>query len=205
MKRYVPITIAFLALALFGSLYGNFYQHAKNDKTLDQVSQLQADNRKIKKKLSTTTRENKVLNSQIEGFKTYQNNKDKSQSELNFNNVANKFLTTMFTFEPDTYTNRKDSIKGLISNDLYNQYFPKNNNYGDANSVSSKLDKATIYTQSKQGDSMKGLAVVSFESKTGNKDWKKETDVYQLTFDTTTNQLTAVQNLGSSFKASDVE
>ncbi|WP_195193668.1 hypothetical protein [Enterococcus faecium] len=205
MKRYVPITIAFLALALFGSLYGNFYQHAKNDKTLDQVSQLQADNRKIKKKLSTTTRENKVLNSQIEGFKTYQNNKDKSQSELNFNNVANKFLTTMFTFEPDTYTNRKDSIKGLISNDLYNQYFPKNNNYGDANSVSSKLDKATIYTQSKQGDSMKGLAVVSFESKTGNNDWKKETDVYQLTFDTTTNQLTAVQNLGSSFKASDVE
>ena len=111
----------------------------------------------------------------------------------------------MFTFEPDTYTNRKDSIKGLISNDLYNQYFPKNNNYGDANSVSSKLDKATIYTQSKQGDSMKGLAVVSFESKTGNNDWKKETDVYQLTFDTTTNQLTAVQNLGSSFKASDVE
>ncbi|CUW15881.1 hypothetical protein EFM21_02085 [Leuconostoc falkenbergense] len=205
MKRYVPITIAFLALALFGSLYGNFYHHAKNDKTLDQVSQLQADNRKIKKKLSTTTRENKVLNSQIEGFKTYQNNKDKSQSELNFNNVANKFLTTMFTFEPDTYTNRKDSIKGLISNDLYNQYFPKNNNYGDANSVSSKLDKATIYTQSKQGDSMKGLAVVSFESKTGNNDWKKETDVYQLTFDTTTNQLTAVQNLGSSFKASDVE
>lgn len=205
MKRYVPITIAFLVLALIGSLYGNFYQHATNDKTSDQVSQLQADNRKTKKKLSTTTRENKVLNSQIEGFKTYQNNKDKSQSELNFNNVANKFLTTMFTFEPDTYTNRKDSIKGLISNDLYNQYFPKNNNYGDANSVSSKLDKATIYTQSKQGDSMKGLAVVSFESKSGNNDWKKETDVYQLTFDTTTNQLTAVQNLGSSFKASDVE
>lgn len=28
MKRYVPITIAFLALALIGSLYGNFYQHA---------------------------------------------------------------------------------------------------------------------------------------------------------------------------------
>jgi len=51
---------------------------------------------------------------------------------------------------------------------------------------------------------MKGLAVVSYESKSGNNDWQKATVLYQVTFDTTTDRITAVQNLGSSFKASDL-
>ncbi|CUR64589.1 hypothetical protein [Leuconostoc gasicomitatum] len=205
MRRGLAVIISVIGIALLVSLYGNIYQHSKISQANDTISQVKNEKQKANKKLATAKRENDVLNSQVDNFKTYQNNKDKSQSELNFNNVANKFLTTMFTFETDTYSNRKDSIKGLISTDLYNQYFPKNTNYGDANSVTSKLDNATIYTQTKQGNSMKGLAVVSFESKSGDNDWKKETDLYQLTFDTTTNQLTAVQNLGSSFKASDVK
>lgn len=205
MRRGLAVIVSVIGVALLISLYGNIYQHSKISKANNTISQVKKDKQQVSKKLATAKRENDVLNSQVDNFKTYQNNKDKSQSELNFNNVANKFLTTMFTFEPDTYSNRKDIIKGLISTDLYNQYFPKNTNYGDANSVTSKLDNATIYTQAKQGNSMKGLAVVSFESKSGDNDWKKETDLYQLTFDTTTNQLTAVQNLGSSFKASDVK
>ncbi len=51
---------------------------------------------------------------------------------------------------------------------------------------------------------MKGLAVVSYESKSGDNDWQKATVLYQVTFDTTTDRITAVQNLGSSFKASDL-
>ncbi|MGP4118081.1 hypothetical protein ACS4N0_13280, partial [Levilactobacillus zymae] len=76
--------------------------------------------------------------------------------------------------------------------------------YGDSNSVSAKLNQLNLYTQSKQGQNMKGLAVVSYESKSGNNDWQKATVLYQVTFDTTTDRITAVQNLGSSFKASDL-
>lgn len=205
MKRSHIISLSVLGILLVGSLSVNVIQNSTNNHVKTQLIQQENQNKDINQKLSTKSRENKVLKSEVDGFKKFENNKDKSQSELNFDNITNKFLTTMFTFEPDTYNNRKDNLKGLISDDLYNKYFPKNTNYGDANNVSSKLDKATIYTQAKQGNELKGLAVVTFESKSGDNEWKKETDLYQIKFDTTNNQITDVQNLGSSFKASDVE
>ncbi|MCT1172041.1 hypothetical protein [Lactococcus lactis] len=205
MKRSHIISLSVLGILLVGSLSVNVIQNSTNNHVKTQLKQQENQNKDINQKLSTKSRENKVLKSEVDGFKKFENNKDKSQSELNFNNITSKFLTTMFTFEPDTYNNRKDNLKGLISDDLYNKYFPKNTNYGDANNVSSKLDKATIYTQAKQGNELKGLAVVTFESKSGDNEWKKETDLYQIKFDTTNNQITDVQNLGSSFKASDVE
>lgn len=205
MKRSHIISLSVLGILLVGSLSVNVIQNSTNNHVKTQLIQQENQNKDINQKLSTKSRENKVLKSEVDGFKKFENNKDKSQSELNFDNITNKFLTTMFTFEPDTYNNRKDNLKGLISDNLYNKYFPKNTNYGDANNVSSKLDKATIYTQAKQGNELKGLAVVTFESKSGDNEWKKETDLYQIKFDTTNNQITDVQNLGSSFKASDVE
>lgn len=205
MKRSHIISLSVLGILLVGSLSVNVIQNSTNNHVKTQLKQQENQNKDINQKLSTKSRENKVLKSEVDGFKKFENNKDKSQSELNFDNITNKFLTTMFTFEPDTYNNRKDNLKGLISDNLYNKYFPKNTNYGDANNVSSKLDKATIYTQAKQGNELKGLAVVTFESKSGDNECKKETDLYQIKFDTTNNQITDVQNLGSSFKASDVE
>ncbi|CAM3216986.1 hypothetical protein GHI93_10520 [Lactococcus hircilactis] len=205
MKRSHIISLSVLGILLVGSLSVNVIQNSTNNHVKTQLEQQENQNKDINQKLSTKSRENKFLKSEVDGFKKFENNKDKSQSELNFDNITNKFLTTMFTFEPDTYNNRKDNLKGLISDNLYNKYFPKNTNYGDANNVSSKLDKATIYTQAKQGNELKGLAVVTFESKSGDNEWKKETDLYQIKFDTTNNQITDVQNLGSSFKASDVE
>ena len=205
MKRSHIISLSVLGILLVGSLSVNVIQNSTNNHVKTQLKQQENQNKDINQKLSTKSRENKVLKSEVDGFKKFENNKDKSQSELNFDNITNKFLTTMFTFEPDTYNNRKDNLKGLISDNLYNKYFPKNTNYGDANNVSSKLDKATIYTQAKQGNELKGLAVVTFESKSGDNEWKKETDLYQIKFDTTNNQITDVQNFGSGFKASDVE
>ena len=205
MKRSHIISLSVLGILLVGSLSVNVIQNSTNNHVKTQLKQQENQNKDINQKLSTKSRENKVLKSEVDGFKKFENNKDKSQSELNFDTITDKFLTTMFTFEPDTYNNRKDNLKGLISDNLYNKYFPKNTNYGDANNVSSKLDKATIYTQAKQGNELKGLAVVTFESKSDDNEWKKETDLYQIKFDTTNNQITDVQNLGSSFKASDVE
>ena len=111
----------------------------------------------------------------------------------------------MFNFEPDTYNKRKDSMHDIISDKLYQQYFPKSQNFGDSNNVSSKLDNATIYTQSQQGSDMKGLAVVTYESKSGDNDWRKSTEMYQIKFDTTKSQITSVQNLGSSFEAKNIK
>ncbi|KGI00296.1 hypothetical protein [Oenococcus oeni] len=205
MKGKTIVGLTVLGLVFVVSLGGNIYQHSQNNQAKQQISNIKKQNKQVKKKLSKVKQQKELLAGQINSYKTYQNNKGKSESETNFNTVANKFFNVMNNFEPKSYGNRKEAVKDLISTDLYKQYFSDKGTYGDSNSVSSKLDKVNIYTQSKQGQSMKGLAVVTFESKSGDNDWQKSTVLYQLTFDTTTNRITDVQNLGNNFKASDLD
>jgi len=204
MKRSLVLMLAIGSLILIVSLGANAYQHSQIKQSQQLISRLQQDKRKINDQLTTSKQQNQLMSTQIDSYKTYQNNRDKSPAELSFNTVVTKFFDVMNNFKPKTYGQRKDAVKGLISDKLYQQYFPQKGTYGDSNSVSAKLDQLNLYTQSKQGKNMKGLAVVSYESKSGDNDWQKNTVLYQVTFDTTTNRITAVQNLGSSFKASDI-
>ncbi|MFW6816052.1 hypothetical protein [Lactiplantibacillus plantarum] len=205
MKRSVVLSIALGSLILIMSLGTNAYQHSQVKQAQQQISRLQQQKRQVSQQLTKTNQQKQLLSTQIDSYKTYQNNKDKSTAELDFNNTTNEFLKYMFTFEPDSYKTRKEHIKGLISNDLYNQYFPSNQNFGDSNNVSSKLDQAKVYTRAKQDQNIDGLAVVTFESKTGSNDFKKQTVLYQLSYDTTAKQLTKVKSLGDSFEASDIQ
>lgn len=201
MKK-TTIAISVLAVVSAIALCVNWYN---NNHTTTELKE-------VKKELNTQSHKNKVLyaenqtlSTQLRSYERDANNVGKSSSELEFNTVANKYLDTMFNFEPDTYNKRKDSMHDIITDELYQQYFPKNQNFGDSNNVSSKLDNATIYTQSQQGSDMKGLAVVTYESKSGDNDWRKSTEMYQIKFDTTKSQITDVQNLGSSFEAKNVK
>lgn len=204
MKRSVVLSVVIGSLILVMSLGANAYQHSQIKQAQQQISRLQQQKRQVSRQLTKTNQQKQLLSTQIDSYKTYQNNKDKSQAELSFNTVVTKFFDVMNNFKPKTYGQRKDAVKDLISDELYQQYFPQKGTYGDSNSVSAKLGQLNLYTQSKQGKNMKGLAVVSYESKSGDNDWQKATVLYQVTFDTTTNRITAVQNLGSSFKASDL-
>ncbi|ARO02365.1 hypothetical protein ACA590_14415 [Lactiplantibacillus plantarum] len=205
MKRSVVLSIALGSLILIMSLGTNAYQHSQVKQAQQQISRLQQQKRQVSQQLTKTNQQKQLLSTQIDSYKTYQNNKDKSTAEIDFNNTTNEFLKYMFTFEPDSYKTRKEHIKGLISNDLYNQYFPSNQNFGDSNNVSSKLDQAKVYTRAKQDQNIDGLAVITFESKTGSNDFKKQTVLYQLSYDTTAKQLTKVKSLGDSFEASDIQ
>lgn len=205
MKRSVVLSIALGSLILIMSLGTNAYQHSQVKQAQQQISRLQQQKRQVSQQLTKNNQQKQLLSTQIDSYKTYQNNKDKSTAEIDFNNTTNEFLKYMFTFEPDSYKTRKEHIKGLISNDLYNQYFPSNQNFGDSNNVSSKLDQAKVYTRAKQDQNIDGLAVITFESKTGSNDFKKQTVLYQLSYDTTAKQLTKVKSLGDSFEASDIQ
>ncbi|EHN59007.1 hypothetical protein [Oenococcus kitaharae] len=204
MKRSVVLSVAVGSLILVMSLGANAYQHSQVKQAQGQISRLQQQKRQVSQQLAKSKQQKRLLSTQIGSYKTYQNNKDKSPAELSFNTVVTKFFDAMNNFKPKTYGQRQDGVKDLISDKLYQQYFSNKGTYGDSNSASAKLNQLNLYTQSKQGQNMQGLAVVSYESKSGNNDWQKATVLYQVTFDTTTDRITAVQNLGSSFKASDL-
>ncbi|MCG0945134.1 hypothetical protein IMAU40003_02407 [Lactiplantibacillus plantarum] len=204
MKRSMVLSVVIGSLILVLSLGANAYQHSQVKQAQQQITRLQQQKRQVSQKLTKINQQKQLLSTQIDSYKTYQNNKDKSPAELSFNTVVTKFFDVMNNFKPKTYGQRKDGVKNLIADKLYQQYFANKGTYGDSNSVSAKLNQLNLYTQSKQGQNMKGLAVVSYQSKSGDNDWQRATVLYQVTFDTTTNRITAVQNLGSSFKASDL-
>lgn len=205
MKRWQIVLTAVAGVALVVSLISNYAQQRSKNELKTELKASQSKQKQTAQKLKAKTTKNQVLADQIDTFKSTQNNKDKSTAELEFNDTANKFLKYMFTFEPDSYKTRKEHVRSLVSDDLFKQYFPSNQNFGDSNNVSSKLDQAKIYTRAKQDQNIDGLAVITFESKTGSNDFKKQTVLYQLSYDTTAKQLTKVKSLGDSFEASDIQ
>lgn len=205
MKSWHIVLTAILGIGLMTSLIFNYAQQRSKNELTTELKDTQTKKKTADKNLKIQTTQNEVLSDQIDTFKTMQNNKDKSTAEIDFNNKANQFLKYMFTFEPNSYNDRKDKVKGLITDDLFKQYFPSNQNFGDSNNVTSKLNKAKIYTRAKHDKNIDGLAVITFESKTGKNNFKKQTVLYQLSYDTTAKQLSKVKSLGDSFEASDIQ
>lgn len=204
MKKSTVVA-SVLGVGLVVSLYANMAQHSTVNHQKETIKTTQAKRDKVTDQLSELKQTNRTLNTQIDSAKVTLNNSDKSASEIEFNEVTDGFLKSMFNYDAKSYDQRKNKVKEFISGDLYDQYFPKQQFYGDSNNVTSKLDKADVYTKSKQGTALKGLAVIDYESKTGDNDFRKDTVVYELTFDTTNNVITDVQNLGHVFKGTNVQ
>ena len=204
MKK-VNIIAGLLGAGLVISLYVNVAQHSTVTNQQQIIQSAQKKEKKSASELASIKRDNRTLKTQVDSAKTTINNSGKSSTEIEFNNVSNDFLKSMFTYDSKSYEQRKDKVKDLLSDKLFEQYFPKNQFFGDSNNVTSKLDKAQVYTKSLQDSTMQGMAVIDYESKSGDNDFKKDTVVYQLTFDTTTNKLTDVQNLGHVMKGNNVQ
>lgn len=145
-----------------------------------------------------------ALKDRVEVLNENVSNKAVSSSQGNFNSIVSKFISVMFEYTPNSYQERKEKVSSLISAELLKRYFPKGN-YGDANDVTSKVDKVNIYRQSERQGNINGLAVIAFESKIGDSDFQKRTEVYQLTMNTKTNRLIEIQDLGNVTRGKDID
>lgn len=145
-----------------------------------------------------------ALKDRVEVLNENVSNKAVSSSQGNFNSIVSKFISVMFEYTPNSYQERKEKVSSLISAELLKRYFPKGI-YGDANDVTSKVDKVNIYRQSERQGNINGLAVITFESKIGDSDFQKRTEVYQLTMNTKTNRLIEIQDLGNVTRGKDID
>ncbi|MDY1546473.1 hypothetical protein KPP76_17315, partial (plasmid) [Lactiplantibacillus pentosus] len=89
----------------------NAYQHSQVKQAQQQISRLQQQKRQVSQQLTKTNQQKQLLSTQIDSYKTYQNNKDKSTAEIDFNNTTNEFLKYMFTFEPDHTKPARNMLK----------------------------------------------------------------------------------------------
>lgn len=198
-KRIIIILSVVCGLSVILNITQAYGKHQIKQKLSTYQTELKTRNKTLKQRNAQID----SLNDKVDILNQSLNNKGKSASETAFNNVSQQFIKAMFSFNPNSYEERKAKIEPLVSDQLMKQYFPKGH-YGDANGVTSRVDQAKVYEEALQGDKMNGLAVITFESKSGDNDFQKQTVVYQLTMDTKTNKLTKVQDLGTVTTGSDV-
>lgn len=82
MKRSMVLSIAIGSLILIMSLGANAYQHSQVKQAQQQISRLQKQKRQVNQQLTKVNQQKQLLSTQIDSYKTYQNNKDKSPAEI---------------------------------------------------------------------------------------------------------------------------
>ena len=117
-----------------------------------------------------------------------------------FTNIATKYFKSRFNYDPKTYKESKENVRDLISEELYKKFSENQLTYGDSNNVSSRLDNLDIYSGSLINQkTITGLLIVDYESKLGETDWFKNSEIYTVQYDIHANILLAINILSPSY------
>ncbi|HBA0411645.1 TPA: hypothetical protein J8X55_001937 [Enterococcus faecium] len=123
-----------------------------------------------------------------------------------FTNIATKYFKSRFNYDPKTYKESKENVRDLISEELYKKFSENQLTYGDSNNVSSRLDNLEIYSGSLVNQkTITGLLIVDYESKLGETDWFKNSEIYTVQYDIHAKKLTKIQSLGSVLRGDMIE
>lgn len=123
-----------------------------------------------------------------------------------FTNIATKYFKSRFNYDPKTYKESKENVRDLISEELYKKFSENQLTYGDSNNVSSRLDNLKIYSGSLINQkTITGLLIVDYESKLGETDWFKNSEIYTVQYDIHAKKLTKIQSLGSVLRGDMIE
>ncbi|WP_249361106.1 hypothetical protein [Enterococcus sp. BSD2780061688st2 D3] len=123
-----------------------------------------------------------------------------------FTNIATKYFKSRFNYDPKTYKESKENVRDLISEELYKKFSENQLTYGDSNNVSSRLDNLEIYSGSLINQkTITGLLIVDYESKLGETDWFKNSEIYTVQYDIHAKKLTKIQSLGSVLRGDMIE
>lgn len=133
---------------------------------------------------------------QTQKEQTLQNNDETSHVRKRFSEVNKNFFNIMYNFNPDSYKERKTGVQAYLTEELMKQFFPDGSNLEDSNNMTSKIDHIEIYNRSIQEGAIDGIVVVTYESKQADNDYKKNMDVYQVSYQPSTEKLTKMQALG---------
>ncbi|AUV74187.1 hypothetical protein C1940_17195 (plasmid) [Lactiplantibacillus plantarum subsp. plantarum] len=204
MERKTTISI-FLGLLAAGALiWGGHEYHQVQVKNIE-ISQ-------IKRQKATLLKTNAKLKGTVIAAKQDQEAAVKTQRQVQNNSADNKAeqtsnatmtanITTVFNglynYNQDTYQQRQAKVKRWLSPKLNQQYFGgKSQLYGDGSQVTSKLTQLRVYRQAVSGPQLKALVVTKYKSKYASaKTWNSGTSVYEVTYDSAKQQVTAIDSL----------
>ena len=203
LKIAVPVVVGAIIVLLFG-LFS--YEKVTNQKLKKSNDQLETKIEKVKtqydvekKKRSLSEKKNKqLIASQI----TDKN----SEVYQQFSSIVTNYFTSRFNYTPKDYEQSKESVKDLLSDDLYKKLFGDSFTYGDSNNVSSRLDKLEIFSGSVENNkTITAFLTVDYENKMAETDWYKNSEIYTVSYDLETQKITDIKSLGSYNKGLEFE
>ncbi|MDT2525141.1 hypothetical protein P7D73_18210 [Enterococcus raffinosus] len=214
-KRNVDFKIVLIGILsiIVLTLSGFFFVENKNIKSISaqneikdqQISKLKNDNKVLNTNNTSLEKKYDQAQKTIRNTTVVENNNPESKNYKSFSDTTYKTFTGLYNFKPKSYKNRKDILKPLISDKLYNRYFSNEAYYGDSNGTTSEVISIDVYNKTIQDNTLNGLVVVKYQSKSGDNDFKKSTDLYQISYDVLSNKVTEITSLGTGIQGDNIE
>lgn len=157
-----------------------------NERLKDELAEQQVDFNETKKRLVKK--------------ETSQSNDPTSHIYRTYQLATEKVFNGLFTFNPSNYKERQKFIGSYLSDQLNDRYFGKKGYYGDANQTTSKVLSLHIYNRTIQNDSLDGFVVVTYQSKIKDNDFRKATELFEVSFNVESNKIQSMQSLGNPIK-----
>lgn len=206
-RKSATITIFVLIVSVFSLSIGlNIKQELTVKTANSKIAALEKKNDILKRETKDQkSRISKLENENNKMIETQIVNKD-GDVYKEFTNIATKYFKSRFNYDPKTYKESKENVRDLISEELYKKFSENQLTYGDSNNVSSRLDNLEIYSGSLINQkTITGLLIVDYESKLGETDWFKNSEIYTVQYDIHAKKLTKIQSLGSVLRGDMIE
>ncbi|KAF2427332.1 hypothetical protein NSQ76_20210 [Bacillus sp. FSL M8-0256] len=127
----------------------NIYFGHRGDIAADK-SKLVAENKEQKEELTK-------LNKQLEEAQP----SSQEQERREIINVANKFIQTAYVQKEEGYEDRRKEAKTLMTNDLFERYYPSKNFY--QKNVETEIEQPSLYLQTKYPEEKHATLIANFE------------------------------------------
>ncbi len=206
-RKSATITIFVLIVSVFALSIGlNIKQELTVKTANSKIAALEKKNDILKRETKDQkSRISKLEDENNKMIETQIVNKD-GDVYKEFTNIATKYFKSRFNYNPKTYKESKENVRDLISEELYKKFSENQLTYGDSNNVSSRLDNLDIYSGSLINQkTITGLLIVDYESKLGETDWFKNSEIYTVQYDIHAKKLTKIQSLGSVLRGDMIE
>ena len=206
-RKSATITIFVLIVSVFALSIGlNIKQELTVKTANSKIAALEKKNDILKRETKDQkSRISKLEDENTKMIETQIVNKD-GDVYKEFTNIATKYFKSRFNYDPKTYKESKENVRDLISEELYKKFSENQLTYGDSNNVSSRLDNLEIYSGSLINQkTITGLLIVDYESKLGETDWFKNSEIYTVQYDIHAKKLTKIQSLASVLRGDMIE
>ena len=206
-RKSATITIFVLIVSVFSLSIGlNIKQELTVKTANSKIAALEKKNDILKRETKDQkSRISKLEDENNKMIETQIVNKD-GDVYKEFTNIATKYFKSRFNYDTKTYKESKENVRDLISEELYKKFSENQLTYGDSNNVSSRLDNLEIYSGSLINQkTITGLLIVDYESKLGETDWFKNSEIYTVQYDIHAKKLTKIQSLGSVLRGDMIE